>query len=202
MGGGGGGGGGASFGRGGIGGGVNVGGVIDLGASFSAAAASPAGFGGLTEMICVYALGPLGGGGGAGGASLLPGREKARVASSEGKAEAGEFGIGGLRGVGAGKIGGAGATYDAGCDGAKGSRRGSGNTVAGSAARGSPDGGAVGLGVMLGNEFGRVLGMLLGVVLNGVLEVREGMSELNQPVNPVPAGSFPAIPEVGRGSSG
>jgi hypothetical protein len=45
-------GGGASFGRGGIGGGVNAGGVIDLGASFSVAA-SPAGFGGLTEMIWV-----------------------------------------------------------------------------------------------------------------------------------------------------
>ena len=148
-------------------------------------------------------------------ASLLPGSEKARVAPSEGKVEAAAFGIGGLGGVGAGEIGGAGATYEAGCGGANGSLRGSGNTGAGSADRGRPDGGAVVLGVTLGNEFGMVpgntLGMLLGgwfgIVPNGVPEVREGMSELNQPVNPVPAGSFPtipfpAIPDVGGGSSG
>jgi hypothetical protein len=58
-------------------------------------------------------------------------------------------------------------------------------------------------GVVPGTE----LGVELGVVLNGALEPLEGVSELNQPVNPVPAGSFPAIPfpaipEVGSGSSG
>lgn len=35
-----------------------------------------------------------------------------------------------------------------------------------------------------------------------VPEVREGASGVNHPVNPVPAGSFPAIPGLGGGSSG
>jgi hypothetical protein len=152
------------------------------GACFSAPAASSAGFMGLTEIICVYALGPLGGGGGPGAGSMV-GREKARVALSEGRVggvTAGNFGIGGFRGTGVGKIGGAGAAYDTGWGATKGSLGGAGRTGEGSAAaRGSPvDGGAV------------------------VLEVREGISGLKNPVNPVPAGSFPAIPDAGRDGSG
>ena len=34
-----------------------------------------------------------------------------------------------------------------------------------------------------------------------VLEFREAMSALKKPVNPVPADSFPATPEAGKGSS-
>jgi len=93
---------------------------------------------------------------------------------------AGGFGTGGIGGSGAGKIGGAGATYDTGGGGTVGSFEGSGKIGPESPlARGNPvDGGTV------------------------VLEVREGASGVNHPVNPVPAGSFPAIPLLGGGSSG
>ena len=73
------------------------------------------------------------------------------------------------------------AIYDmGGGGGAGGSLRGSGTTGEGSTtARGSPIGG--------------------GAV---VLDIRDGISGVNHPVNPVPAGSFPAIPAAGGASSG
>jgi len=109
--------------------------------------------------------------------------ENAWVAPPEARADgaaAGGFGSGGIGGIGAGKIGGAGATYDTGGGGTISSFEGSGKIGPESPlARGrTVDGGAV------------------------VLEVREGASGVNHPVNPVPAGSFPAIPDAGRDASG
>lgn len=176
-------GGGAMAGREGIDGAANAGGAAFPGACFPAPAASPAGFMALTEMTCVYALGPLGGGGGPGGGSIT-GRANARVAPSDGSeddAATGNFTIGGGVIGGVGKIVGAVGTYDIGGGGGAGdSLRGSGTTGAGSTtARGSPMGG--------------------GAV---VLDIRDGISGVNHPVNPVPAGSFPAIPAAGGASSG
>lgn len=88
-------------------------GGVDLGVPVEGCGAA-VGF--TAEMICVYALGPDGGGGSVGIGSM-PGREKARVALSDGRelgrtlgADAGNFGIAGLGGGGAGKAGDAGAT--------------------------------------------------------------------------------------------
>jgi len=149
----------------------------DLGAACFCAPASPAGFMALTEITCVYALGPLGGAGGPGAGSMF-GRAKARVAPSEGRADgviAGAFGGAGFSGSGVRKTICGGARYDTGCAGTEVSFGGSGRTGAGStAARGRPlDGG-------------------------GALEARKGISGVNNPVNPVPAGSFPAIPAAGN----
>jgi len=175
-------GGGAIAGSAGMDGAANAGGAAFPGACFPEPAASPAGFMALTEITCVYALGPLGGGIGPAGGSIT-GRANARVAPSDGSADGaatGNFTIGGGGGVGgAGKIGSGGAAYEIG-GGADGSFRGAGTTGVGSTtARGSPTGG--------------------GPV---VLDVRDGISGVNHPVNPVPAGSFPAIPVAGGGSSG
>lgn len=125
------------------------------------------------------------------------------MAPSEGEAEGvtvgrlgmGKLGMGGIGGVGAGKIGGAGGTYEIGGGGTNDCLGGSGleesglggsgkNGAESTAGRGRPEGGIIGL--------------------EGALEIREGVSALglNHPVNPVPADSFPAIPLVGRGSSG
>jgi hypothetical protein len=119
----------------------------------------------------------------------MVGRANARVAPSEGSedegiadgAAAGGFGCGGLRGTGAGKMGGAGGATYGGGGGMKFSFAGGGTTgVASTVARGSPvDGG------------GEV-----------VLDVRERRPGLKKSVKPVPAGSFPAIPGAGGGSSG
>ena len=135
-----------------------------------------------TEITCVYALGPIGAGGGEAGVSKL-GRAKARVAPSEAIADGicdGGFGKGGLRGIGVGKAGGAGATDDTGGGRTIGSFGRGGASGIDSAARGKPRG--VGGAVVLE-------------------EVCEEASGLNHPVNPVPAGSFPAIPGAGDGSS-
>jgi len=182
-------GGGAIAGSAGMAGAGNAGSDGDFGgACFCAPAASAEGFGALTEMTCVYALGPLGGAGGPGAGSIF-GRANARVAPSEGRADcatAGAFGIGGFRGAtGVGKIGGVGAAYATGGGGTYASFGGAGGTGEVLAvARGSPvEGGGP-------------------VVLDVVLDVREGISGLNQPVNPVPAGSFPAMPDAGIDSSG
>lgn len=82
---------------------------------------------------------------------------------------------------GTGKIGGAGGIYEAGCSGTRGSLVGAGNREESSERGGGnlfEDGGTA------------------------VPEVRDATSGLlNHPVNPVPAGSFPARPGAGEGSS-
>ena len=104
-------GGGAMAGRDGMDGAANAGGAAFPGACVPEPAASPAGFVALTEITCVYALGPLGGGTGPAGGSIT-GRANARVALSDGSADGagmGNFTRGGGGVGGAGKIGGGGA---------------------------------------------------------------------------------------------
>jgi hypothetical protein len=154
-----------AFGSSGMDGGGNAGGSPELaGVISSASAESAAGPAFFKEMICVYALGPLGIGGAA-GAGLLTGDENAKVAPSEGRVDGPTTGgdcIGGFGDGGAGKTWGAGKTC--------------------------------GVGKTCG--AGRIGGV--GAL---VLEFREAMSALKKPVNPVPADSFPATPEAGKGSS-
>jgi len=73
------------------------------------------------EMICVYGLGPTGASGKTGAGSLAPGREKAPVAPSPGRAlgfaTLGAGGIGMTGGIGVTTGGGGGATYAGGENG-------------------------------------------------------------------------------------
>lgn len=145
----------------------------------------------LREITCVYGLGPLGGAGWLGTTSLT-GRLKACVAPSEGETDDGTtgcisiagFGSGGavkIGGVGSGTIGGVGVTCDAGCGGTNGSGGGEAKAAESSVTGGCnpPEGGAP-----------------------AVPDVRDTiLGLLNHPVNPEPAGSLPATPAAGEGSS-
>jgi hypothetical protein len=175
--------------------------------ALDAAAASPAGLGALTEMSRVYSPGPLGAARGVGAASSAAGRANAPVAPSEGRVDAGGF-----DGVGVGKIGGAGATFAAGLGATNGSfsGTGAGKTGAGKTGEGNTGAGELGAGKLGVEKFGTggpgegkpAAGSATargspaddGVV---VLDIR---SALNHPVNE-PAGSFPASPGAGKGSS-
>jgi len=169
----------------GTGGMINAGdggGVVALdAASFCPPAVFVEALRGFTEMICVYALGSLGTSGWLATGSMT-GLAKERVAPSEGRAAdlppAGDwntgFDIAGVLRMG-------GSTLDTGGSGTNGSIDGGKAVVESTAAGGSPvDAGG-------------------GTV---VLDVRNGISGLNHPVKPEPAGSFPAIPDMERGSSG
>jgi hypothetical protein len=101
----------AMDGAGSAGGSAELAGVIS-----SASAGSAAGPAFFKEMICVYALGPLGIGGGA-GVGLLTGDENAPVAPSEGRVDGpttGDRGIGGFGDGGVGKTCGVAKTWGAG----------------------------------------------------------------------------------------
>lgn len=178
----------------------------------AAPAASPAGLGALTEMICVYSLGPLGAASGAGATGSLAMRANAPVAPSEGRPDAA-----GLKGVGFGNVGA--ATFAAALTGPKGSFIGTGTGTGagktGAGKTGTEKTGAGGFGVEnTGAEGFGAEGPGAGKPAAGstaargspddggvvVLDIRED-SALNHPVNE-PAGSLPAIPGAGGGSAG
>lgn len=104
-----------AFGSAGIAGAENAGGSAEFaGVISSASAGSSRGAAVFKEIICVYALGPLGIGGAA-GAGLLAGDENAPVAPSVAdEATTGDGGIGGFGDVGVGKTWGVGKTCGAG----------------------------------------------------------------------------------------
>ena len=186
-------------GAGGIGGGAiagsagieGVGKPGDAGEFGEAGFDEPAGPAGLAEIICVYAPGLLGGADWLGAGSAA-GRLNAFVAPSGAKA-AGGFSIFGFGNVGFGKIGGAGtettgragATYDAGCGGWSGWEGAIGPFGAGKTDKSSA------------TDRSNALGGATGVP-----DVRDTIfGLLNHPVNPEPAGSFPATPCAGGGAS-
>jgi hypothetical protein len=167
----------------------NVGAAGEFGEACFCAPAGPAE--GLTEMTCVYGLGPLGGAGWAGMGSLA-GRLNAFVAPAEAEgvgATTGGFSIARFGSGRVGKIGGVGTeaigvgtTYDAGCGGTKGSFAGAGKTDASSITDRCNS---------------------LGGAAAAVPDVRDTIfGVLNHPVNPAPGGSLPAAPAAGKGSSG